>query len=409
MSLCWLPYKEVHLYVPSGAVMYCCKQDDKHYKLDDFSSGKDILFNEQLTKLKKDLYTGKKPDVCSSCWRAENLGSTSWRQQEGAIPHNYNNETTLLSNNVYVDHVNLYFDNTCDLACVYCNADFSSRWENELGRTQHSFAKFLTKSSVNHNIEIYNNRIAKVLDFLQQLGKYTKSDFLNITILGGEPLLSPQIKDGEFVKYLQAFLSNASKQFNLMLTLHTNANSPKKLLDRFITDFDIIKEQYPNVKLKVVLSIDTVGKPSEYIRYGSTWKNVSANIDTFLTHVDYVQFYPTFSLLNIPSFVNYLEWLETVYMKHSEPIQIRSGVVFEPDYLSPYILPSKYINRAIDKCIKLQHIFNKNDYQLLLHRLYDIKNNAKTNQRSLDKLKLYFDYIQTTRQQNYVDYLGNIL
>ena len=122
-----------------------------------------------------------------------------------------------------------------------------------------------------------------------------------------------------------------------------------------------------------------------------------------------MQFYPTFSLLNIPSFVNYLEWLETIYIKHNQPIQIRSGVVFEPDYLSPYILPSKYINRAIDKCIKLQHIFDKNDYKLLLHRLYDIKNNAKTNQRSLDKLKLYFDYIQATRQQNYVDYLGNIL
>ena len=80
------------------------------------------------------------------------------------------------------------------------------------------------------------------MDFLQELGKCTKSDFLNITILGGEPLLSPQIKDGEFVKYLQAFLSNASKQFNLMLTLHTNANSPKKLLDRFREDSDNISD-----------------------------------------------------------------------------------------------------------------------------------------------------------------------
>ena len=408
MSLCWIPYKEVHFFAQQGSFSYCCKHPDKLFLLKDFKTGKDILINNKLRDLKTSLYNGENPSVCNICWLSEKKNNISWRNQEGLVPKKFSNSETLLSENIYVDHVNLYFDNTCDLACVYCNTNFSSRWSNEIKNNTHlQHLTHIKNESNNQNTS--TDAINKIVNFFEALGNLTLSKFLNITILGGEPLLSPQIKNGEFKKFLLAFYKHAPADFHCILTIHTNANTPKNVLTRFLGDFNNLKKSYPNLILKVVLSVDTVGTPSEFIRYGSSWKNVEENINLYFNTVEHIQFYPTFSVLNLYSFNDYINFLKKIYNTYQRPINIRSGLVYEPLMLNPYINENKKLNEIIEILDDAQSIFVKSDYVSIRERLVDIKNNYKIDKKSLDDLKNYFKYINISRHQDYVKYLGDII
>src|SRR6056300_1877136 len=116
MTWCFVPYKEINFYVPTGFVSYCCKHDFKFApKIEDFEHGKDFLYNNYLHNLKSKLLNGKKIKMCNSCWTSEVKGENSWRQTEGVIPKELNNLESLSPEKRYYTQVALYFDNTCDM------------------------------------------------------------------------------------------------------------------------------------------------------------------------------------------------------------------------------------------------------------------------------------------------------
>ena len=408
MTVCWVPYKEVHFYAQNGFFSYCCKQPDDLRSVNDVEHGSEILDNDFLKNLKTDLYQNKKHSACNTCWKAESQKNISWRMQEGTVPDKYNDPQSLLSDNVYVDHVNLYFDNTCDLACVYCNSTFSSRWKNEIQNNNNlKHLTHLKNEKINEETNSVDT-INKIVQFFEGLGKSTKSNFLNITVLGGEPLLSPQIKDGEFKKFLLAFYKYAPSTSHCILTIHTNANTPEKVLNRFLYDFNSLKQEYANLVLKIVLSIDTVGDPSEFIRYGSKWKIVEKNVNTYFEYTNNVQFYPTFSILNLQSFDRYIDFLADIHAKHNSLIMLKSGVVYEPAMLNPYN-KKQNLEKLIAYLDKNKSIFVDTDYLTLKNRLADIEKYSNNNHRSIKELKRYFKYIEKVRHQKYKNYLGKIL
>ena len=61
MTKCFVPYKEINFYVPSGHVTYCCKHDFQHApKIEDYANGKDFLYNDHLHSIKDNLLKGNK-------------------------------------------------------------------------------------------------------------------------------------------------------------------------------------------------------------------------------------------------------------------------------------------------------------------------------------------------------------
>ena len=420
---CWVPYKEINFYVPTGYVTYCCKHHFRYVpKLDDFEHGKDFLNNNHLNDLKKDLLDGQQIDICRTCWKSENNNEQSWRQTEGVIPEKYNNIEALQSSDAYYDQVALYFDNTCDMKCVYCGPGLSSKWEAEQtlvqqGKVQVEYKRPIVE--VNRDKEIYNSRIQKIHEFLEELGKNAgkKQDCINLTILGGEPLLSPEIKDSKFLKYIDSFFKYANKDFQLIFTIHSNGNTPKKVLDRFLNDVKLAKENYKNLQLKIIISIDTIGTPSEYIRSGSNWITVDSNINTYYNSdaVNQLGFSPTLTLFSIPTLPEFIDYYINLSKTYDSKINMSVGVAFNPPHMNPYILTkefSHYIELALDKINNNSDCFTDISLKLWQQRLSNLLDSIKE-KSNIDKdtksdLQKFLDYTIIMRNQNVYDYIPEI-
>ena len=424
MTWCFVPYKEINFYVPTGFITYCCKHDFQNApKIEDFSHGKDFLYNQYLHDIKKNLLQGNKIPSCNSCWRSEKKGESSWRQTEGVIPDNLNNIKSLNPQNQYYTQIALYFDNTCDMKCVYCGPWLSSKWASEISNIKEKNIKTnysLPDFEVNHNKDVYNLRIQRIHEFLEALGEEAgkSQDHINLTILGGEPLLSPEIKDSKFLKYIDSFFKKADKDFSLIFTIHTNGNTPKKLLDKFLKDVEEAKKRYKNFTLKIIVSIDTVGKTSEYIRAGSNWDTISKNIDTYCASsvVDQMGFSPTlsiFSITTIQDIVNY--WID-LSKRQDLLINMSVGVVYNPFFMNPYHLTKDYvpyIDKALTLVLENKSCFTELSYNLLTSRFKNLIERISKNEILDDEiskvLSTFLDYTKDIRTQDAYEYIPNMV
>lgn len=424
MSLaCWVPYEEINFYVPTGFVTYCCKHKFAYTpKIEDYSHGKDFLNNDYVNNIKTDLLNEKKIEMCSSCWKSEEAGEHSWRQTQGIIPEEYNNIESLTSTTAFYNQVALYFDNTCDMKCVYCSPGLSSKWEAEANLIKQGKVKVnykIPKFKVYHDKSIYQVRIQRIHEFLEALGSRAGQgqDHVNLTILGGEPLLSPEIKDSNFLKYIDSFYKYADKDFSLIFTIHTNGNTPKKVLDRFLNDVKSAKQKYENFHLKIIISVDTVGKTSEYIRSGSNWDTINSNIHRYYKSevVDQIGFSPTLSIFSIASLENIVDYWISLSKTYTQKINMSVGLVYNPWFMNPYNLTAdfvKYIDLALEKINANTDCFTEISLKLLNDRLNNLTDKIKNNKVLDDELRKalgdFLDYTVTLRNQNVYDFIPEL-
>lgn len=141
----------------------------------------------------------------------------------------------------------VYFDNTCNLKCVYCGPQYSSLWDAENVRFgQPAFVK-------SKNIE--TNKY-KIFDWLRKHGQ----DLTVFNILGGEPLYQEEL--GQCLDLFDQYPAP-----ELKLQIFTNLNCK---IDHLIKTVDQIKRLIDSDKLRefeITASLDCWGPPQEYARF----------------------------------------------------------------------------------------------------------------------------------------------
>lgn len=156
----------------------------------------------------------------------------------------------------------VYFDNTCNLKCVYCGPHFSSLWDAENVKFgQPAFAK-------SPNIE--NNK-QKIFSWLSQNAQH----LTHFNILGGEPLYQRELD-----QCLAVFEQHPAPELKLQIFTNLNArlervqqtvDKVKKLIDR-----DHLRE------FEVTASLDCWGPPQEYARFPLDLKVWQTNFEYLL-------------------------------------------------------------------------------------------------------------------------------
>jgi len=313
----------------------------------------DFLNTQYNQKLKGQLHRGVRAKACARCWQSEDNGVTSLRQKlNGVLTNNsqdisntwlhsyFNRKNNFLSEDILMADIKI--GNTCNYSCVMCVPDDSSMiyngWRN---RPNAPFIQEKLKHDPGYLDRIKANgyKNMKYRQYVNEILGNKKLKFLKI--LGGEPLLD---------KYLIEQLASLPDQQKSNISLYFVTNGSRDLLE--------CRDTLGSFRsILFTISIEGTGKIQEYARYGSNWKDVSANIINFQKkYPNDIFIHHTMQTATILGFRNLAEWISR------NGLALSVGLVDNPKHMGLSSLPTpvrEQVKKEIDSIdlnIKQQNI-----------------------------------------------------
>ena len=358
------------------------------------------LFDKnKLQKAIDDLDNGIRNKHCTVCWLAEDKGELSWRQIGNDLE-------------IPAKSIEIYFDNTCDQACIYCSPKYSSKWVQEIKYANNDNSKFLKKIINDESFEPTPKQDHKkaIMSEIENAGANAeKNKVVAIILLGGEPLISPQfVKKNILEEIVETFYSKADESVRLRLNIVTNGNTPDAQIDNTINIANKLLKKYTNLKIIVQLSIESTGKNAEYVRYGLNYDQFVKNTIKYFQSDIRVGFSMSVNTVSYNDTPNFLQTMFHLCKTHSKlkQLALNFNLVDYPEFLSIKTLP-KEMDYILDECMDIVKQ-NKNGFydvffynrtvQQIEHARQKIGTNVDTKLSELRKQ--YFNYIKNNRNMD---------
>lgn len=273
-SFCIFPF--IELLADNGHTTVCCRS---HHPVTKLLNLKDFSTNPEYQKIRQSMIQGQKlPDHCGLCYRLEDIGIRSARQQETVEWANRLGLKSLddLNNITQPVYFEVRASNTCNLQCRMCGPDSSHLLAQEFFQI-----KLIDQISTPEfaNFDIVN------LDTVQKL-----------YVAGGEPTAMP-----EFYDFLDRCIEN-NREFEF--TINTNAT---KINNRFRQQL----QQLPHIQF--IISLDGYDKLNHYIRWPSNWNTIIDNAHYLKDQGHVISFNTTVSIYNISTLYQLLGFLDNEF------------------------------------------------------------------------------------------------
>jgi organic radical activating enzyme len=375
----------------------CCRVEKQLVDKDDFANFHNInkwVSDRQL------MLDGKWPDDCDVCRIPESQGLISQRiihnEMQHIVPDSIKQDPSSIK--AFPNTLELVFRNTCNMACIYCDSKYSSRWQRE--NEQFGTIAGIKESEIPKANKDYDpEKITSVLwPWLAENG----SSLNEISILGGEPFLIPETQ--KLVDFLE---ENPLRR--LHLSLISNLNVPEKVFDATINRLNNLIVNKKLFRVKITASIDGFDKTQEFQRYGLDLelfeKNMLQLLKTPTINVG-INFAATcLGIHSMPALIEKIaEWQKIKKIDFSGSLVIThdSGKKF----LEIETLPRKYLQPALDR---IMHTIENHGLYELESRLEIIKHTIENvcgegNIQQMQNLKNYLDVLSLRRNTDWKQY-----
>ena len=313
------------------------------------------IHNTAHKKIQREkMLKGERPSECEYCWKIEDIGrkNISDRVYKSMIYNSddINKIATMDPNtNVIPKTLEISFDRTCNLACSYCNAGYSTTWAADIrnngpyqqlksdggGAYQHAgnwaepYGKFGTD----------NPYTKAFFEWWPELQK----ELLEIRITGGEPIMSHN-----FWKFCE--MIKTSDVSNLRMAVNSNLCVKDDLIDNLIkfTKDSNLKE------FDLYTSCEAYGAQAEYIRSGLDYNRWRNNLIYFIENANYravtiMMTINSLCLFSITEFLDDMIELKEKYGQHKPHIDL--NILRWPSFMSPLALPDNLKTSVKNKLV----------------------------------------------------------
>lgn len=363
-ALCPLPWSGIFIN-PDGAVKNCAISTATLGNLHN-TPIEEILHGPINVAIKNDMLNHVRHKRCNTCYRVEDLNSSevqtlsgsnrSWYKKYGATNLDlYNNPE-----NFNLKVLDLRWRNTCNLACVYCGPDLSSKWADELKDTSYTIDETVLEKNKKY-----------IFDRLDNID--------HVYLAGGEPLLINE--NLELLELLSERNPDVEIRINTNLSVTNN-----KIFQKLIT--------FKNVKWTV--SVEAIADKYEYIRYPGKWDRFYNNLIDLKNKNSDINFNMVWCILNAESIFECVEKLQEIGF-HENAFIIQC--LDYPPGLNVQNLPALVLEN-IKSTIKNK--LSTTDPAYWLHKSLKIMYNYISDPTSSD-LDLTFDYLKSLDQRRGLD------
>jgi len=380
-KICSLPFTHLATH-PHGGVTLCCISDHTNAASNARTNGKilnintdsiDSVMNSDFYKeVRLQMVNGVEPKACTRCYDEERKGIKSKRLEE--------NERYLESSKLIIDgmlpdgtidvdfrFIELRLGNICNLKCRTCNPASSSKWIVEYNKLQKEIPFVTDYSNIERGVWFESDNFWD--DLLSK-----SSSLERIYVNGGEPTMVEK----HFVYLEKLIQKGLHKQINLWYNINLS-QLPDKLINLW--------KQFKSVNISV--SIDDLHDRNDYIRQGSVWNTVYHNLQK-LKEMTWLNL----SIVQTISVYNVL-YLHEFYQKfmNEEQIHVHLNWCYDPEYLSPWILPNYIKTKVIENCKPIM-------------KSWDLHNIEQTLQKSSDTIQLkkfveYTKWLDKSRNEDF--------
>jgi sulfatase maturation enzyme AslB (radical SAM superfamily) len=324
-TFCIYPWIHIHSY-PTGQTYPCCMADMRYPVGNTREHTLESIWNQDSMKeIRRSMLTGTEVQACNRCYEQEESGFFSGRRSANKHHGHHIDRVDETQPDGTLDRFemtywDIRFSNLCNLKCRSCGHIFSSQWYQDQAK--------LAGGDWKDRNTVLNYAGRTETDMWEQLEPHL--DYVEqIYFAGGEPLLME-----EHYRILDELVKR--KRFDVRLIYNTNFTHTD-LKGKSVFEY---WKQFKSVA--VGASLDGHGKPAEYIRKGTDWKEVIKNRHDMLRICPEVDFYisPTLSIMNarhLPGF--HREWESAGLIK---PQYLNVNILQDPAHYRIDIAPAEY-------------------------------------------------------------------
>lgn len=331
---------------------------------------------------------------CEYCQHIEQAGGHSDRMLHLEIPNLAPRELSTMPTAVSVTPriLEVYFDNLCNMSCLYCTNTASSRIDQE----NRQFGVFEKHGVRIKNDDIRTDRFEELNLALWAWMQEHARELARFHVLGGEPLYQKQ-----FDQCLDFFDANPCPdlEFNVVTNLMIAT-------DRLETIIQRIKKLMAQRKLKrfdLTCSIDSFGPEQEYVRYGldlEQWKrNFELVVKEKWIYLNINQVLTGLTLKQVPDLLHYIN-----QQRQHRKIHHHFGTpVTEHDFLHPDVFGTGYFDLTFAEILNAmpsttQQEQTARDYMMGIQSQV---NSKPRDQSAINRLGVYLDEIDRRRKLNW--------
>ena len=384
-TACPLKWNWSTLYLYSGQTASCHRTGWGNITLENFDS---FHNTDKKIQERQQMLNGHWPtESCAYCKGVEEVGGTSDRMFHLKIPNQVPVELDLTPNATSVTPTTLevYFNNTCNLSCVYCVPDLSSKINQEYKK----FGDFDCNGVKLSAVAVAPDHRATVDKFWQWMEK-NSSKLKRLNVLGGEPFYQ-----SEFDECFNFF--DAKAHPDLEWGIVTNLMVSEETLEVYINKFKKLLATKKLKRIDITCSIDCFGLEQEYVRHGlklSTWKKNFERLlkEKWLT----ININQTITVLTIKTMPDLLEYINQCRQQRSIGHYF-SVATPQPTYLVPSIMGNIF-EQDFEKILQLMpDSINKEHMEGIAKESIQ----ATVNSSELLKLKTFLDENDRRRNTNW--------
>jgi organic radical activating enzyme len=385
-TACQLKWAWSTVYLNTSTTRSCHRTGQSELNVDNF-------FNFHNTPLKisdrEKMLQGEWPESsCKYCKDIEERGGISDRLRMLSIPdlsppELFENPTATTIDPTIME---VYFNNTCNLGCLYCGSYLSSYIESEN-------KKFGDFNQGRVDIKVKSGNFKNLVPYFWKWFDQSFHKVKRFHVLGGEPFYQK-----DFDKLIDKIMENPNP--NCELNIVTNLMVPKERLLTYIEKFRAMLVKKSIKRIDITCSIDCWGAEQEYVRWGlklNTWEeNFQILLDKKWLTLNINQ---TISPLSIKTMPDLLERLNQWRQKH--PVGHYFSAVFPgPDYMKLDVIGNNFFNDDIVKIMNLMPMTTQEDI-LAKQYMQGILSETTIKQTNFDLLKDLIIYLdEKDRRRN---------
>ena len=390
-TACQLKWAWSTILLPKGLTQSCHRIDPHPFDINSFN----FHNTEEKIRQRETMLDGQWPK--SGCQYCENIERTGVGQSDRQFFLQVPNlspkelESDIRATKVSPTILEVYIDNTCNLSCVYCIPELSSRIDNELKK----HGRFEKNGLILESTFQKENNFDEIQEKFWAWMRENAHTLERFHLLGGEPFYQKQ-----FELFFDFF--NANPCPNLAFNIVTNLVITKDRLEKYVDRFKKLIVDKKLKQLDITVSIDCWGPQQEFVRYGLDLVKWQENFE-YLISQRWIKLNinNTISVLTIKTLPNLLELMASC--TKNRKIEHYFSTTIYPSYMHPMILGAEEFDEDFKIILDLMETdtWRGGQAKQYMQGLVAVIQNSTYNKEETLKLLTYLDEIDRRRHTNW--------